>query len=39
MLRTLEKPVTTIIQKQLDQLDLEKIIDEQLDNLNGVSKP
>jgi len=38
MLRTMEKPVTHIIQQQLDKLDIEGMINEQLNNLNGVSK-
>lgn len=38
LLRTMEKPVTEIIQKQLDQLDIESLIEEQLNNLNNISK-
>lgn len=35
MLRTMEKPVTVIIQNELDKLDVEAMIEEQLKNLGG----
>lgn len=37
MLQTLEKPVISVIQKELDKLDIEGMIEEQLGNLNNLA--
>ncbi len=36
VLRTIEKPVTSIIQKELDKLDIEAMIEEQLNKANNL---
>lgn len=36
VLRTIEKPVTSIIQKELDKLDIEAMIEEQMNKSNDL---